>query len=101
MKKLALAVATMATLAAVPANAQSAVVMIIGEAPRPAAAETDSAPSRETLIEDAVSRACPEPFTRDLKRRMLQAECEAGARAEAEAVLSAREAAAAPTMAMR
>ncbi len=101
MKKLALAVATMATLAAVPANAQSAIVMIIGEAPRPAVAEADTAPSHETLIEGAVARACPTPFIRDLKRRSLQAQCEAEARAEAEAVLAAREGAEATAVAMR
>ncbi|MEL1252059.1 hypothetical protein [Aurantiacibacter gilvus] len=101
MKKFALAVATAATLVAVPATAQSAFVMIIGEAPRPAVVETDTPPSRETLIEGAVARACPAPFIRDLKRRNLHAECEAQARAEAEAVLAAREGSAATTVAMR
>lgn len=91
MKNIALAIATAATLAAVPANAQSAFVMIVGEAPRAAAAEADTAPTRETLVESAVARACPSQFIRDLKRRNLQAECEAEARAEAEAILDTRE----------
>lgn len=101
MKKFALAIATAATLAAVPATAQSAFVMIVGEAPRPAVTEADTAPSRETLIESAVARACPAPFIRDLKRRTLQAACEAEARAEAEAVLAARDLSAATVVALR
>lgn len=83
--------AASALLLAVPANAQSAFVMIVGEAPRAAVSEVDSAPSRESLIENAVSRACPAPFIRDLKRRALQAECETAARTAAEAVLAERE----------
>lgn len=83
--------AASALLLAVPANAQSAFVMIVGEAPRAAVSEADSAPTRESLIEGAVTRACPAPFIRDLKRRALQAECETAARAEAEAMLAERE----------
>lgn len=78
-------------LAAAPAQAQSAFVMIIGKAPSPAEQSVSAPVSREAVIEDAVERACPQPFIRDLKARALRADCVETARAEAEAILAERE----------
>ncbi|WAT16929.1 hypothetical protein OZN62_08240 [Aurantiacibacter sp. MUD11] len=99
MKKLTIAALAATVLAAAPAQAQSAFVMIIGEAPAPAADRADAPVSREAMIESAVERACPQPFIRDLKARSLLAECKAEARAEAEALVAER-AATAPVLAV-
>lgn len=93
--------AASALLLAVPANAQSAFVLIIGELPSAEADAPRRALTAEELIDEAVETACPRPFIRDLKGWSLYNACAATARAEAELHFAERSAAAEPAIALR
>lgn len=96
MKTIALA--TLALLAAAPAAAQTAPMIIYKGTPD--RITVTSTPDEARLVEIAAEDACAKPFLRDLKGRMLYAECLAEARAEAWAILAERTVAQ-PELAMR
>ncbi|MFB0612181.1 hypothetical protein [Aurantiacibacter poecillastricola] len=76
MKKLTLSAFALALIAAAPAYAQSAFVMIVGEAPAPAAETREQTPAtREQLVERIVERVCARPAIRDLNAQMAYRAC--------------------------
>ena len=93
--------AASALLLAVPANAQSAFVLVIGELPRAEAQAPARVLTTEERIDEAVEDACPRPFIRDLKGWSLYHACAASARAEAELQVAGRDTAAEPVVALR
>ncbi len=81
--------ATLASLVAVPAAAQTAPIIIYDAYPD----RVTSAPSAATeaeQVEIAAKAACEAPYIRNLKGQQLYAECLAEARAEAAAILAER-----------
>ena len=99
MKKFLISALTIAMLGAVPAFGQTMPLIIeMGHADR----VTATAPATlEEQVEIAAENACERPFLRDLKAQQLYADCLSEARSQAELILTARQAATAPELALR
>ncbi len=72
----------LALITATPAYAQSAFVMVIGDAPTAGDQRAERTVTRAEMIERAVEEACVRPDSRDLKMQRLYRECVAELRAE-------------------
>ncbi|WP_305097854.1 hypothetical protein [Croceibacterium aestuarii] len=98
MKLLIAALAT-SVLGAVPASAQST-VLVIGERPAPRPSERHT-PTLDQKIEVALDRACEKPFLRDLKGWQLYKDCRSEVRGEIDRKLAGAAEPAAITVALR
>lgn len=75
MKKLLTSAFCLAIMAATPAYAQSAFVMVIGDAPTASPERASTAPSREERAERAIENACARPSVQSVKMQSLYREC--------------------------
>ncbi len=82
MKTIAFSAFALALMTAMPAYAQSAFVMVIGEAPRASEKRAAVPVTQEARVERAVNTACVRPTISDVSRLMAYRECAQQVRAE-------------------